>query len=173
MAKIIIQLLTLQVFSEYFGEEDPFTWKQFLEYSAVALVGSVKFVIGIFMALTAQYSLPEVLLTATLGAFIGVWVFTFFGTQIRNWIDRTFSQASKKKQIKEQPRLMKIWNRFGMTGIAFLAPIISPPVSVGLAVSFREKPYKIILYMGISLLIWSIVFTIFRDALVAIVQKWA
>lgn len=153
--------------AEFFGDKDEISWSQILEYGGIALVGSVKFVIGVAMALAAQYTVLEVLLTATLGAFLGVWVFTYFGTQIRNWLDKRF-KLGKKKTLHERPGLLKIWNRFGLTGIAFLAPIISPPISVGLAVSFREKPVRIIAYMGVSLLLWSIVFALFRDTLLAI-----
>ncbi|MEM7514292.1 MAG: hypothetical protein AAF388_25425 [Bacteroidota bacterium] len=137
--------------------------EKLLLYLTVVLVGSVKFLVAVLMALAANFSMGETLLTATLGAAIGVWALAYFGTQIRNWIDTKWKRNKKPTNYSFRKMMVTVWKKFGMVGVAFLAPILSPPISVGVAISFREKPRRIFWFMLGGLLFWSLILTIFRD----------
>ena len=136
-------------------------------YFSIALVGTVKFWVSVLLALGANYSLGEVFLSGSLGAFIGVWLFTFFGSQIREWITKRFPRK-KSMSFARRRKLYMFWKKFGLWGVAFLGPFISPPIAVGIAISFREKPSRIIFSMTLSIIFWTFLFTIFRDNVVGL-----
>lgn len=147
-------------------------------YLSLALVGSVKFVISAVMALLAGLNFWEMFISTTVGAIIGVWILTYFGTQIRVWIDKLLQKNKAHKVKRRNPYVLYVWDKFGLLGVSFLAPLLSPPVSVAVAVSFRENPQKVVLYMSISLVFWSIIFflfqgpvLVFREFLIALAQS--
>lgn len=144
--------------------------KQIGGYVSIALVGTVKFWLSVLIALGADYSMLEVFLSGSLGAFLGVWVFTFFGTQIRKWIVKRLPKR-KPMSFARRRKIYTFWKKFGLWGVAFLGPFISPPVAVGIAVSFREKPSKIIFSMTVSIVFWTLLFTVFRDTLLDLAGK--
>ena len=63
-------------------------------------------------------------------------------------------------------KLYSIWKKYGLTGVSFLSIVISPMISVGIAVSFQENPRKIILWNSLSIGFWSLVFASFREVIV-------
>ncbi|RMG18970.1 MAG: hypothetical protein D6730_22260 [Bacteroidetes bacterium] len=133
-------------------------------YFSIALVGTVKFWVSVIMALSFDYTLIEVFLTGSLGAFLGVGMFTYFGTEIRKWWERRFG-GKRKVKFSRKRKIYKIWKKYGLWGVAFMGPFISPPVAVAIAVSFKEKPARILLSMSVSIIFWTLIFTAFRDVL--------
>ncbi|MFM7016648.1 MAG: hypothetical protein ACKOX3_10005 [Bacteroidota bacterium] len=65
-------------------------------------------------------------------------------------------QESKKVFTKRNRRLVTIFKKYGLFGIAFLTPVLlSIPIGTIVANSFENKKRKIFLYMFISILFWS------------------
>jgi hypothetical protein len=57
---------------------------------------------------------------------------------------------------------VKIRQKFGLAGIAFLTPLLfTPPVGAALSMAFRYDKKAIILQMFISAVAWAIVQTLF------------
>ncbi len=68
----------------------------------------------------------------------------------------------RKKKIfsKRNRRFITIWRKYGLYGIAFLTPvIISIPIGTLIANSLVNNRKKIILYMFVSLVFWSVLMT--------------
>ena len=145
------------------------TTRKLISYVTVALLSSVKFTVGVGVALAKNYGFWEIIIFAGGGAWLGSVIITYFGNQIRKWLERQFN--SKPKSFAYRRRIYKLWKRYGLTGVAFLAPILSPPVSIGIAVSFHEKPTKIILYMTISLLFWVLLFASMKETAAEILVR--
>ena len=60
--------------------------------------------------------------------------------------------------------VVRIWKRFGIIGIAVLTPpFLTPPIGAAIAVSFGEKVSRIILFLGASMVAWSLVFAFFGE----------
>ncbi|MBL0343582.1 MAG: small multi-drug export protein [Bacteroidetes bacterium] len=107
---------------------------------------------------------------------------------IFNWLKKQIKRAVKKPQLFSQPKatveniefvynlvekdqpkkvftptsrkFVKIWNRYGLPGVAFLTPIIfSIPLGTIIANAFEDNKKKIFLYMFFSILFWSLVLT--------------
>lgn len=71
-----------------------------------------------------------------------------------NYIDN--KQEQKKVFTKRNRRLVTIFRKYGLLGIAFLTPVLlSIPIGTIVANSFEPKKRKIFLFMFISILFWS------------------
>lgn len=146
---------------------DYVVWLKALE---VALIASVKFLFAPFEAERQGFTLIQAFIITTLGAMGGILAFTFVGHGIMvAWRKLTGSIRSfflRKRNRKPAPRrkftgttrfIARVRQRFGLAGIAFVTPcIISIPVGTLVATGlYRNKP-KILAYMFVSLLFWSL-----------------
>lgn len=67
------------------------------------------------------------------------------------------SSAPKKIFTPRNRKLVKIWRKYGLFGIAFLTPVfLSIPIGTVIANSLVDNRRKIIIYMFFSLLFWSV-----------------
>lgn len=70
------------------------------------------------------------------------------------------NEKQRKVFTKRNRRLVKIWKKYGLIGIAFLTPvIISIPLGTIVANNMVENKKKIFLYMFISIVFWSLLLT--------------
>ncbi|MCB0838700.1 MAG: hypothetical protein KDE26_01550 [Bacteroidetes bacterium] len=139
-------------------------------YISVFLVSSVKFAVAVLVALgNPKFNWVEIVLTAGGGAIFGSYIFLYFGERISKWVRENFKR-SKPMSFANRRRILKIWKRYGLAGVAFLAPVLSPMISVGIAVSFQEKPRKILFAMIISILAWTMFAATFREVLLSFMK---
>ena len=158
-------LTLIDIFS---GLEPPFDmlWM----YASVFLISSVKFAVAALIALgNPKFNWLEIVLTAGGGAIAGTYIFVYFGKRLSDWAKSNFKR-SKPMSFANRRRIYKVWKRYGLAGVAFLAPFLSPMISVGIAVSFQEKPRKILVAMIISILGWSMFMATFREVLVSLIK---
>jgi hypothetical protein len=104
---------------------------------------------------------------------VGILVFYYAGSLIAAWwnhikaLIKSIFIRRPAEVIERQPKrhftrtnkmIVKIKRRFGLAGIAFVTPcIISIPAGTLVAVAFYRKRKPILLYLFVSLLLWSIV----------------
>ncbi|MDX2247083.1 MAG: hypothetical protein SF052_09925 [Bacteroidia bacterium] len=139
-------------------------------YLSVFLIASIKFAVAALIAMgNPHFSFWEIILTAGGGAIAGSVIFVYFGTQIKRWVKANFKRSTPTSFARRR-QIYKIWKRYGLPGVAFLAPLISPMVSIGIAVSFGEKPRKILLAMCISIIGWSVILATFKEVILAIIR---
>lgn len=70
------------------------------------------------------------------------------------------SEQSKKVFTRRNRRIVRIWKRYGLTGIALITPVIlSIPIGTLIANSLVDDRRKILLYMFFSILFWSVAMT--------------
>lgn len=99
----------------------------------------------------------EILLVIGGGGLLSVPFYTFFGAHLSKWLRRYFKRR-KPVSFTRRRRIYYIWHRYGIWGVAFLSPLISPMIAVGIAVSFQEHPRRIISIVGGMVLCWALVF---------------
>jgi len=133
-----------------------------LMYVSVALTSSVKFLFGVLAALGFNFVLWETLAFAAGGAFVGAVIFTYFWSYLQKLYDRYFPH--KPASFARRRRLHTFWKRYGLPGVAFMIPIFSPMVSIGIALSFRERPGRIILAITLAIIGWTLLLTALKDA---------
>jgi hypothetical protein len=120
-----------------------------------------------------KYNFIKVILVTCSGGITGIVLFTFLSASFLKWRHNYKLKRNKnhKKVIftKSTRRIIKIKNRFGLVGIAFITPIISTPIGSFIAEKFYKDKKIVILYLSVSVIFWSIalyfLFYIFNDAL--------
>lgn len=135
-------------------------------YASIFLLAMLKFLVALVAAVAnPNWGFWEVVLTAGLGAWSSVILYAFFGTAFRRWLQRRFPRRSPVKYSRKK-KLYLLWKRYGLVGVSFLSLVISPMVSVGIAVSFREDIRRIIFWNSLSIIFWTLVFASFREFVV-------
>lgn len=134
-------------------------WTEIGAYVSMFLLSSVKFLFGMIGAIGAGFTFWELLAIVGGGAWTGSWVFAYFGTALRNWISKRYKR-SKPMSFRYRRRIVSVWKKYGLTGISFLSIVISPMVAIGVAVSFRERPLRIMAFMTAAIVFWCLAFAL-------------
>jgi hypothetical protein len=132
-----------------------------VKWCMIALSSSLKFVAGPLLG--KVYNLPwwETAFFTFVGMMISIVLFStvaraFFYKYVKGVFFRNQSRISPGKR-----RIVKIWNKFGLKGVAFLTPVLLSPIGGAIiATSFGLKPARIILYMAVSAAFWAIVLSV-------------
>lgn len=104
--------------------------------------------------------------TVFAGGMTGITFFALAGTRIRHWLALRRVRRGKKINFSKAKKYLKIWRRFGIVGVAALTPpLLSPMVGPVLAAAFGEKFGRIMLFMSISLAVWSVIFGVFAQTI--------
>lgn len=70
------------------------------------------------------------------------------------------STEVKKIFTKKNRKIVTVWKKYGLIGIAFLTPVIlSIPIGTIIANNLVDDKRKIFLYMFVSILFWSLFMT--------------
>lgn len=105
--------------------------------------------------------LLTILLVCTAGGVAGNVVFTYLSAAIIKKIHEYRAKKglihSKKIFSKGTRRIIRVKNKFGLFGLAFITPMfLSTPLGAFLAERFfRNKP-RIILYLSVSVVFWEL-----------------
>jgi len=131
-------------------------WQEILRAIPVYFSCMLKFIFGPLGGYGVGLHPVTTILTTVAGMMTVVFLFTFFGDWIRTKVFGRFK--SKKVNLKRAEKLKKIWERYGLIGVAVLTPIILTPIGgTLLAVSSGSPREKIIFYMFASASFWSVV----------------
>ncbi len=140
-------------------DTDTSTWGL---YVGLFFASFVKFGIAAVAAMgNNKLNFVEILLTIGGGALLSVPFYTYFGDQVRRLI-RRYVKRRRPVSFARRRRTYIFWKRYGLAGVAFLCPIISPMVSVSIAIAFQESPRRIIVFVGSSVIFWTFVFAFLR-----------
>lgn len=148
----------------------------FLQYLSVAALASIKVLPGLALAMVYKFNSLEIFLSLSIGGIAGITVFTFLGERIRTWLKRRRKDKNKGKDksinIRKARRILRIWHKYGLLGIAVLTPpMISPPFGSIISVAFRENRGRILLYMYISVVAWAGIFALLGDQILALIGQ--
>ena len=129
-----------------------------IKWLSIALSSAVKFFAGPLLG--KVYHLPwwQTAICTFLGMMVAVILFStvaraFFHKYMKGLFNRNERRITPNKR-----RMVRVWNKFGISGIAFLTPILLTPIGGSIvAISFGEHPTKIIGYMAVSAAFWAIV----------------
>lgn len=119
-----------------------------------------------------EFSFVETVLWTNVGGIIGIYFFAFLAERLIVWWNRTFRKSArnnpnnnkKKKKIftRKNRRIVRIKQRYGLIGVAFITPLLlSIPVGVFLVVRYYRTSKTKFLYLIGSNVIWSVIYTVF------------
>lgn len=133
------------------------------EYIVVFLLGSVPWVeiaAVIPLSIVAGLSPFFVGLLAFLGNLSTVYLLIIFFEKFQQWRSRK-NKGNKEQQSKRQTRGVHIFNKYGLPGLSLLGPLlIGSHVAVLIGLVFGAKKHLILLWMTISLVIWTVIITV-------------
>jgi hypothetical protein len=130
-----------------------------LKYFTVYFLSGLKFVFGPTFGVANDLPVVPIIILTALGMMTTIYLFTFFGDEIRALIGR----FRKKKRIfsKKSRRFVRMWRKFGLKGLCLLTPLVLTPPGGGLLVNLLGSKKKVILkWMWISALLWSTIITL-------------
>lgn len=137
-------------------------WTDFAQYFSLFGLAAIKFLVGLITAVFAGYSFWEIVGVIGGGAWISSWFYTYFGVILNNGF-RKIWKRKKTMKFSRRRKIVGLWKKFGLAGISFLSVFLSPMFAIGVAISFQERPLKIMLYMTISIIFWSVLFGLASD----------
>jgi uncharacterized membrane protein len=129
------------------------------KYISVALAAALKFIGGPLAGLALGLTWVETAACSVAGLMGSVLLFTFLGEGLRNFIER-MRRRKPRLFTKRNRRAVRIWQRFGLPGIAFLTPLLFTPIGgTLLAVSFRAPRLPMFGWMLAFGVLWAVVFS--------------
>jgi hypothetical protein len=137
-------------------------WEEILKAIPVCLSSMLKFILGPSLGYAAGLHIVTTAVITVIGMMSMVFLFTYGGEWIKKKVLPKLPKFSKRKRFSvNNRRFVNIWKKYGLVGVALLTPIILTPIGgTLLALSAGSPKDKIILYMFLSALFWSIVFSV-------------
>ena len=130
-----------------------------VKYLSVFGLSMLKFFAGPVTGLAVGLKMWETMLLTIGGMMASVTILSFLGIELRHKLVARFA-GKKKKFSPRSRRIVRIWKRFGLQGVAFLTPLILSPLGgTIIAIGFGETPKRIILFMLTSAIFWGIIMT--------------
>lgn len=131
-----------------------------LTYLIIMLSSGLKFIFGPTMGVAAGLNWVITSICTACGMMLSVFVFSFFGERIKLYYQRLFPRKKQKVFTKRNRRFVKIWNQYGVPGVALLTPVLFTPIGgTLLAVALGGERMEIFKYMAISAFFWAFVIT--------------
>ena len=139
-----------------------------LTFFAIYLMTLFKFISGPVLGYIAGYSLAEIMLVTVAGMMSSVIIFAYLG----EWIKKQWGIRITKKRLvfsRRNRRIVKVWQKFGVAGVAILTPLLLTPIGGTLVLtSFGVERKIIVSYMFASSVWWSFVFGLSIERLLEI-----
>ena len=122
----------------------------------------VKFVAGPIFGMAHQLSVFETALLSIFGMMTTVFIIMLIGGKPRAWLIQKLSLEKKISSGSE--RFKKIWETYGVPGIAFITPLLLTPVGGSIiAVMLGGSRRKIVKYMFLSAIFWGFAISFIFD----------
>lgn len=141
--------------------------EKIIHYFIVIVASGFKFALGPVMGKVFSMSNLEIIILMIIGMMLTVILLTtLVGDLFYSFLKKTLFRDRKIFSPKTR-NIVRVWNKRGLIGIAFLTPVLFSPVGGALiAISFGEHKRKIILYMFLSACLWAPITVLFMDQLI-------
>ncbi len=134
--------------------------EELLKYFLVYISSTIKFIFGPTIGIAYGFNVFVTGSLTILGMMTSVYVFSFFGDQIRALISKVFGNKKKQVFTKKNRKFVQIWKKYGVPGVALLTPILLTPIGGTILVNaVGAKKEDIIKYMWMSCVLWSYTIT--------------
>lgn len=99
-----------------------------------------------------------VVITAALSYAAGVGLVAFLGKPVREWIMKRFGE---KVSADPNSAFRRAWDRYGMIGLALLAPITTgAQIGAAVGIALNAPPRRLFLLMSVGGLLWAILLAV-------------
>ena len=135
-------------------------YEEVLSYLVILLSSMVKFAAAPIFGVMNDVPIGISMLIAVTGMMLTVTILAYGGPTVRNWLLNLFAKK-RKRFTKRNRQFVRVWRKWGLSGVAFLTPLLFSPIGgTLLAVAVGAKRRRIMLYMFVSAVFHSVVQTI-------------
>lgn len=98
-----------------------------------------------------------VIATTTISYASGAVLVALFGGRVRDWALR---RMGRQTDGQSDTLIARIWQRFGVMGLGIAAPMtVGAQIGAALGITLNAPPRRLLLWMSIGALAWSIALT--------------
>lgn len=133
-----------------------------LQIVGLLLLSSTKFLFAPSTVVAAGYDYKETIIITTLGGWMGVLIFYYFGRVLIELILRRFINPNKKKSpfTFTNKLIIKTKVKYGIIGLAAITPVlISIPIGSIIAARYFSRVSLTVPYLLVAVLAWSLILT--------------
>ncbi|GGG68597.1 small multi-drug export protein [Paenibacillus radicis (ex Gao et al. 2016)] len=113
------------------------------------------------LGIVAKMPPVAVAVTGFAGNFLMTLLIGIFFKHFLSWREKRKLKKGIKAPSKKETRARQVWERYGLPGLALLAPVIlGTDIATLLALSFGSSRVRVIQWMAVSLAVWTIVMTL-------------
>jgi uncharacterized membrane protein len=128
--------------------------KMIIKIISVFLLGALELVAAIPSGFAMGLSPMINILVSSAGGITGVIVVALAGEKLVSLIYRI--RKTDPEKIKSG-KIYRVFNRYGLIGLALAAPLSTGfPLGAALSVSLGTKPKRIILWLSLGIILWTI-----------------
>lgn len=133
------------------------------KYLAVYGLAMVKPVLAPTVAFASGLHIVESIVLSTLGIISSVTIVAMAGERIRAFFAARRARLGKPEPVRTMsPRVLAVWDRYGVAGIAFITPLLlSPPGGGFAAAALGISRARIITHVAWAGTLWSTVYSVF------------
>lgn len=147
-------------------------WEEIAKAIPIYFSAMIKFIVGPLGGYTIGLNLFTTIITTVASMMTVVLVLSFFGDVLRKKVFSSY-YLKRKKFSERNRKLITVWRKYGLPGVAALTPLLLTPIGgTLLALSFGTPKNKLIFYMFVSASVWSVVFStatyFFGDELISL-----
>jgi uncharacterized membrane protein len=133
-----------------------------VKYFSVYLISMVKFIGGPVLGISSGLSFIETVFLTVAGMMTSVVIFSLIGKAFSKWYARNRQHRTGAVFNTKNRHIVKVWQKLGVTGIAFLTPLIlTPIVGTIVAALFGASRKRIFVHMLWSAVFWGTALTFF------------
>lgn len=127
---------------------------------SVYLISMVKFIGGPLAGMSLGLGYLETVCLTVLGMMTSVLIFSVIGREAARWFSRYRQRYNRPTFSPRSRRVVRIWRKYGMVGVAFFTPLVLTPVfGTMVAAVFGVPRRQILLYMLCSSILWGFILT--------------
>lgn len=105
-----------------------------------------------------KYNFIKVFIVTFSGGLTANITFTYLSASIIKWIHNYRVKKGiihvKVVFTKRNRKIIRIKQKFGLAGIAFLTPLLSMPIGAFVAEKFYKDKRRVIIYLSVSVIFW-------------------
>jgi len=139
-------------------------------YLILIVVASTKFALTPLVSLPMNISKIELFFTMLFGGLLGYFLFFYFSEYLINRFESfKLKRKSRERRVfsKKNRMIIGIVRKRGLILLALITPILlSIPVGAFLAARYFTNKLKVNIVMISAIVLWSIIYTVFRSLIV-------
>jgi uncharacterized membrane protein len=136
----------------------------YIQYFVLFLLAAAPWMdVSIIVPLGIVWGLPPlgVCIAAFSGNFLLILLLGVFFKQIDKWRENRKQMKGIKTPTKKEKRSREIWEKYGIPGLALLAPIfVGTDIAAIIALTFGSSKVRVVGWMTFSLALWTILFAV-------------